>query len=119
MWSTKRARTILLGWKFLQNSHHKSLELSRKRIANGYIIENFKMGYYTYGIQFWRTQFRLKTPDLDKSFVMKGNYENVEDKILHCVETDVWTLHRVKIETRQDPLLSKNLERIDIYGAIT
>ena len=40
------------------------------------------------------------------------NHENAEDKILLWVEMDVLLLNRLRIETRQELVLSKMLERI-------
>ena len=41
------------------------------------------------------------------------NHENIEDKILYWLETDVLPLNLVGIETRQDSMLSKILKRIN------
>ena len=40
------------------------------------------------------------------------NHKNAEDKILHWVETVIFPLNWLKIETRQSSVLSKILERI-------
>ena len=41
-----------------------------------------------------------------------GNHENAEDQILHWLEIDILLQNGHRIETRQDPILNKILERL-------
>ena len=122
IWSTERAHDFLMGRKFLLRTDHRPLEFifnPRKelpKVTSSRIIRwAIKLMAFDFDIIYVKGN---TIPHVDALSRLEfngetaGNPENNEDKIMHWVETDVLPLKRLRMETKQDPVLNRITDRI-------
>ena len=122
VWSMEWVWNFLLGLNFFLKLDHELLEFifnPRKelpRIASSRILRwTIKLLAFNFDIMYIKGNIILYVDALSRlefENEMIESHKNAEDKILHWVEVDMLPMNQLRIERRQDPVLSKLLERI-------
>ena len=117
----ERARQFLLDQKFLSNSDHKPLEFifnpqkELPKVTLLYILRwAIKLMTFNFYIEYVKGSTILYVDALSwlKFNNEKKEINNLEDEILHWVETDILPYQRLRTETLQDPILNNVYWRI-------
>ena len=122
VWSMERAQNLLLGKKCLLKSNHKPLEFlfnPRKELPRVILSSILRWAIKIMAFDFDIIYVKGNTiPHVDALFRLRfqsekeEEHENLEDRIIQWVETDVLSHKTLSRETQQDPILSGILECI-------